>query len=818
MRLPLSKFAFVVTPVMILASALASGQEYYDIAAGAAVSHKDYGSGPNSTVTSVQQMMTGTFSGVQVVSADGAPGAVSSVRIRGVHSLRGDTQPLYVLDGVILNSPLLDADKTFWSDAEDYQTLQNTLDGINPEDIESVTVLKDAAATAIYGSRGGNGVIIITTKRGSEGKFSARWRSNVYFSGIEKKMDFLGVSDWASAVAHSVSGYTDWQKNASRTAVSHAHHLSVDGASGKNDWYMSAGYIDQRGVLDAGRVQNVTANAGLNQKFAGNSVFGVRMNVGYRINEMLMAVSPVGSGSAVKSILMASPISDMGKSTGIYDETYSDWRNAYDDNSKSYSVAPSAYIDAKLGKGFSLKVNAGVDWRSKTRLRWVGSDVLRGREVSGRAGQTSFNTLSYNADAALSYDLESNSGHVVKASLGGAVNGVNWRENIYEGTTFFSEELRATGISLAENVAPYRHTETAQLSVSVYLTAEYTFRNRYTIGGSARVEKLTRYDEALDFDNIYPSAYFVWNVAGEPFLENQNVLSALKLRASWGKSGVQSLRPYGYTDGYITGIAPDFTVDGLTNYYTMRWNNVSTQCNAGLDFGFLDGRISGTIDVYNIGSDDRMQYYYHVPKGSYDGVYSNSASIRNRGVEVSLSADIIRHGNFIWSARASYSFNRNEILDNGCEGDLFGTSAGTFAGKDVIFNVNRNGQSIGSFYGYKSQGIVKEQHTLLAPAFNGTRLQEGDIKFIDVNGDGNVTPEDMTVIGHSLPYSVASFGTTFKWKGLSLDILFDGAFNFDILNVGKLYDVWVTGNYSNITSDTVKKAWPAGNNPRKDAV
>ena len=793
MRFKQLKLAAVLCPALLAASATASGQD-------------------------ISQMMTGRFSGVQVVRSDGAPGSVSAVRIRGVHSLRGDTQPLYVLDGVILNSPLLDADKTFWEDEQDYQALQNTLDFINPEDIESITILKDAAATAIYGSQGGNGVVVITTRRGRENKFAARWNSSVFFSGIEHKQSFLNADDWAAMTGTSVTDDSDWQDVATRLSVSHAHHVSVSGATDKNDYYLSAGYIDRNGIISGSRLQRVSANAGFNQKFAGKSIFGVKMNLGYRINDMIMATSPVGSGSAVKSIWMASPLADNGKSTSFSDETFSDWQNAYDDKSRQYSIATGAYVDAKIWKGLSIKANAGIDWRNKTRLRWVLSDVLRGRAVNGMAGQTSFNVLGYNADATLDYNLETESGHRLDVSAGGGVRGYVYRQNIYEGTTFFSEELRAPGVSLAEKVAPYRHVESGIATPAVYVKAEYSYKGRYFIGATGRVEKLNKYDKSLDFNTIYPSVYAAWNIAEERFLKNQDVVDVLKLRASWGKSGAQTLRPYGYADNFITGVAPEFTVDGLANYYTLRWNNMSRQCNAGLDFSLLDGRINGTLDVYDIESKDAMKYYYHVPGNSYDEAYVNKAVVNNRGVEVSIAADIVRHSDFIWSARAAYAFNRNKVADNGTEGDLFGNQVGKFNGNDLILNVNRNGQSVGAFYGYKSQGIVKKEHTLMTPAFNGTRLKEGDIKFIDMDGDGNVTEKDMTVIGHPLPTGTAVFGTTFTWKSFSLDLLFDGAFDFDVLNVFKMYDVYKDGYPGNVSHKTFHKAYSEGNEPRKNAV
>lgn len=802
----------IVLAVMAGSSVQIHAQDFFGPSKASASQERSATAIEEETAFSFEQLLDGHFAGVQVITNDGAPGSAFTVRIRGVKSFRGDSQPLYILDGVVLNSPLTDADRTFWRDEQDYQSLQNTLDNINPRDIEKIEVLKDAAATAIYGSMGGNGVVIITTKKGSSGKPKTTWNSTVAFSTIQKSQSLLGLKDYIAATGLSPAGEdADWQSESFGLGVSHKHHVGVAGGTDRNAYRLAVGYNDIRGIMQASRVQNATVNASFSQKWGQLSDFGVSLNLGFRKNDMVMASSPLGSSSATKSIWMSAPSSDVQDSPSA-------WIAANDDYSTQYSMAPSMYVNAHLGYGIWFKVNAGFDFRNKARLRWIGDDVTRGKETSGMAGQSGANSMRYNADAAVAYEWGSNPDHSLKAMVGAGILGNTFAENIYEGTTFFSQELRAPGISLSENVAPYRHLENNTLSVATYVSLSYNYKERYFVGASARAEMLDRYDRTLDFKDLYPSAYAAWDIAREGFMAGQNAVNRLKLRFSWGKSGSQQVLPYGYDSYYVTGVAPDFTMDGLTNYYTLRWKNITEQYNVGLDMGFIEDRLQLEANLYRAVSSDAMSYYYHTPGNGYDNVYTNRADILNRGVEVSLKAVLVRKGDFSWDASALFAANRNEILDNGAEGDVMGGTIGKWNGSDVALNVNRVGESVSSFYGYKTQGIVKPEHTLLAPAFNGTRLQEGDLKFIDVTGDGTVDENDMTIIGNPIPEFTASLSTTFRWKDLSIYAALDGAFGFDVANIQRLYDVWNDSNTCNLSTSAYVNAYPDGERARKNAV
>lgn len=694
---------------------------------------------------SVEDLINGHFSGVQVLSDDGAPGSAISVRIRGQRSFRGDSQPLYVLDGVLLNSPLSDLDKTFWSDDQDYQALQNTLDNINPEDIAEIKILKDASALALYGSMGANGVVLITTKKGNANGIRTNWNSTVSVNQAAR--------------------------------VSHKHHVSVSGGNSKNLYYVSAGYRKTNGTLKRSSLELATVDARFEQKFGQTSKFGAMLTMGMRNNSMVMATSPLGSNSSTKSLWSVSPNPKEGNDV---------WTAAYDDDSRQYSVIPNLYLDAALGAGFRFKLNAGFDLRNKTRMRWAGSDLQRAAALEGLAGQASGNSINYNADASFAYNFSQDNSNL-DINFGTQFTGQVFNEYILEGYKFFSQDLRAKGISIAENVAPYRHVENNNWNVSIFANLEYNYGKRYYIGGTVRTEMQNKFDKSIDGRTTYPAIHIGWDIANEAFMADQKVVNTLKITAGAGKSGAKQILPYGYDLNYASGIAPAFYEEGLTNYYEMRWTNLVTQYNVGLDLGMLDNRIVANINAYYSKAKDNLSYYYHTPGQPYTNVYSNKAEVLNKGIEFSVSADIIRSGDFTWNLAANYAYNHNEILSTGSIEAAMGHSVGKWDGKEIIPNANLTGSSVGAFYGYKSQGTVKAEHTLLTPAFFGTRLKEGDVKFIDVDGDGNVTEADQTIIGNSLPKHLVAFNTKFTWRTLSLYAAFDGAMGHQVANLRKFY-------------------------------
>ena len=643
-----------------------------------------------STAAGIEEFFSGAgAAGVGIRPTDGAPGAGFSTLIRGLKSFRGTAEPLFILDGVILNPTTRDAAPAFQNDESDYQAVQNTLASINPNDIEKIEVLKDAASTAIYGSQGANGVIVITTKMGMKGE-TVRYHSNIGVSTMGHDVEMLPASDYLAMMKQANPGFDaqggaiDWSGQAVRTAITHSHHISVSGAKDRTRHYLSLGYSGDQGILrrtDQG-ILNLRAN--FERTINKNSLIGVRGNFGHVRNNMTQGTSPLGSMSTLKAMTEAAPMRNTVKYGSQLDDTAEGWLSAYDDEASQYFVQQSLYFKAALTEGLTFDVAGGIDYRGKERMRWVGSDVWRGAEEQGRAAKSNIRAIGYNVSAHFAYDRTFGAKHHLTAMLGGTFEGSNSVNHINEGYKFFKEDLRATGIQLAENVQPSHVVRLQSQQTALFASACYTFDNRYTIHAGVRGDYTFRYDNSLDDTALYPWASAAWNIAAEPFMQHAGAISALTLRGGWGRSGRQALDPYLFNESYITGTAPDITIEnGITNYYDVRWTGLNDEWNVGLEAGLFNDRIRLTANYYDSRSEDKLRYYYHKRTGDYKEIYANSARILNRGVEVGVQARLIERKEWSWDLGATFSYNHNRILATGAEndGDVFGNSTGEWFGR-----------------------------------------------------------------------------------------------------------------------------------------
>ena len=769
------------------------------------------------------------ISGVFIRQSDGAPGSAFSTIVRGLKSFRGTSEPLYILDGVLLNPATTDAASAFFNDGSDYQAVQNTLLSINPSDIDKIEILKDAAATAVYGSSGANGVVIITTKSGRDitGE-KITWHSNVGFSTMAGGPDMLSGTEYMAMMQAKNPGLgitgtpEDWSAAVTRTALVHSHHVSASGTKGRFRHYLSLAYSDEQGVIDRTGTNTLNFKVNLERSFAKNSFFGMRSNFGHTGYDMTMGTTPIGAMSTIKAMTEGIPLRDRTALGTHLDDTAEGWISGYDDNSGRYFIQQSVYVKAQLAKGLVMDLSGGIDYRSIERRRWMGSEIYHGAVEDGRAGQSNDRAIAYNADLKFFYDNVFGEKHRLTATLGTTFNGTSNTNFIIEGYKFFMEDLRADGLELAENRQPSRIIRAQSQQAAVFLSAGYSFDSRYSVSAGIRGDYTLRYDSKFGDAAMYPWVSAAWDIAEEAFLSDSDVVSQLKLHGGWGRSGRQKLDPYLFNGTYITGVDPQIVLeDGIANYYDIRWTSMNDEWNIGLDLGFLNDRVTLSAKYYDSRTKDELRYYHHARKGDYSEIYSNAARVANKGVEIGLQGRIIDSGDWKWSLGASFNYNHNSILSTGAadNADIFGKSAGEWCGQDVTVNVNRKGESVGSFYGYPSQGTVSESHLLFTPPFHGIRLQEGDIKFIDSNGDTRVDENDRTVIGDPNPSFYYGLSTSVSWKGLNLSVTLDGAADFDIMNLNLLNTAtYRTDNPSNLRKEYYLEAYPAGNRPRLDAT
>ncbi len=769
--------------------------------------------------------------GLGIRPTDGAPGAAFGIEIRGLKSFRGTAEPLIMLDGVMLNLASRDAAQAFRNDPDDYQALQNTLSAIDPNDIEKIEVLKDAASTAIYGIYGANGVIVITTKMGGRGNARGEvvnYHNNIGISTMFRGEPMLSGPEYTAMMQTAnpdmaIAGTpADMTAAATRTALVHSHYVSASGTKDRMRHFLSLGYDSQRGVIDRTDRNSLNLRVNLERSINKGSLIGVRGTFGHTHTDMTQGTAPLGAMSTVKAMSMAMPLHASAAFGSSLDDTSAKWLSAYDDAASEYFVTQSLYFKAALVKGLSLNVEGGIDYRSKERMRWVGSDVWRGAVEQGRAAKSDNRLLNYNVSAHFRYENTFGGKHALTALLGATFDGNARVNNLLEGYKFFNETLRAQGIQLAENVQPSDVVRTSSQQTGLFASATYRFDDRYTINAGVRGDYTLDYDPGFGDMACYPWVSASWNLMSESFMPRHGIVSQLNLRGGWGRSGRQVLDTYDNGENYITGIAPELEFEnGITNYYDIRWNALNEEWNVGVDFGMFGDRLTVSAGYYDSESTDRLRYYYHKRTGDYRPVYSNSAVVSNRGVEVGIDGAIVSGKEWNFSLGASFSYNRNCIERTGAagNGDVFGNSVGRWLDRDVTVNINRSGHSVGSFYGYPSQGIVESRHMLYTPPFQGQRLQEGDIKLIDTDGDGNVTEADRTVIGNPLPIYRYGLTADVSWRNLKLSVAMDGAADFDIMNLNLLNTAtYRTGNASNLQRSAYAEAYPAGRQPRMNAT
>lgn len=765
--------------------------------------------------------------GVWVRPSDGAPGASFNVLIRGLKSFRGTAEPLYILDGVMLNPVTQDAASAFRQDPNDWQAPQNVLASIVPADIERIEVLRDAAATAIYGSQGANGVVVITTRMGRERGERVDYRSDVGFSVVGHMPEVLRGEEYLAMMRRANPGVAwegmpaDPAASALRTALRHGHYVSAQGAGERMRHFLSLGYDNEQDVVQRTGQRALRARVNVERTLGEKGLLGMRSNFGHVRTDMTQATAPLGSMSTLKAMTQGVPLRGHAPFGSQWGDTAEGWLRAYDDVAGEYFVQQALYFKAALARGLRLDLTAGIDYRSKERKRWVGSEVVRGAEEQGRAALSDSRILDYNAAATFVYERLLGGKHALSGRLGVVFDGKNRTNYLNEGYKFFKEDLRAEGIQLAENIQPTHIVRTRSQQTGAYLSACYTYDGRYTLTGGLRGDYAFRYDNSLDDVALYPWVSASWDIASEAFMPRGGAVSQLRLRGGWGRSGAQAFDPYLFNAGYITGEDPGIEIEnGIYNYYDIRWTTLNDEWNVGFDAGLLDDRLVLSATWYDAKGRDCLRYYRHGRTGDWREVYANAARVGNRGLELELKSRPIDRREWKWTLGATFGYNRNRVLETGVAdgGDVFGNSVGRWNGSEVVVNVNRRGEGVGSFYGYESQGIVEERHLLHTPPYEGVRPQAGDVKLIDRNGDGNVTAEDRGIIGNPNPSYFYGLTTRLAWRNLSLQLTTDGAADFDILNLDLLGQAtFAAGNPSNLRRATFREAYPAGTQPRLNA-
>ncbi|APY08241.1 hypothetical protein BWZ20_07975 [Winogradskyella sp. J14-2] len=824
----------------------------------------------------VEQLLQGRVAGVLVQSAF-EPGAANSIRIRGLNSLTGNTQPLYVVDGIIVDSATEDTLDPL-SSGNSYLSPQGGITGLSPRDIESIEVLKDASATAIYGSRGANGVIIITTKKGQKGEAKFTFNTSTRLGFVTNEIDVLGTRDYVDyqndvranqgfnpsyfvypdgSIANfqndeqfmldnantieRIEG-VDWSEDIFKMAVTNKYRLAVSGGSENSDYYISGGFLQNEGVVPRAIAKSTDFNAKFNTNLSGKLELSTKIAAQHTQNFASKGTENLGgtSNSIIRQLVSGAPIIGQvdnfeGDEFDISLDGPRAWVSDYDDESKESRLLGALKLDYKLSKAFTYRVTVGADYRVKERQIWFGTALRRGALVNGEAGLSNLERFRYNIDNTLMFKHRFNRNHRINGTVGFIIDQRQSTFKTASATDFPLQDLRANGITTGQNQQPvFYYTEEESL-LSYLGRINYTMFDKYLFTATFRADGSSKF-RGNNRWGYFPAFAFAWKMKEENFLKDSKLISQAKLRLGWGLTGNQAIDPYStitrfnltqspYSDeagNPLTSIVPQ----NLRNP-TLKWETTS-QYNAGLDFGFANDRVTGSVDVYYKNIYDLLLNAQIAPSNGFEATFVNRGELINKGIEFAINADIVSNDDFQWNVYGNIAFNRNEVGDLGFPPAQFGTQTySAYLGRQIsggnFFKTEANifieGEEPALFYGYATNGIVSNQEDVdNAPSFNGTPAQLGDVYLVDQNDDGVIDNNDLTIIGNPNPDFNYGFGTSLTYKNWSLSALFNGVYGNDIANGNLLREAYADNASTNVRSEAYFNAWtpdnPDGTFPR----
>jgi TonB-linked outer membrane protein, SusC/RagA family len=736
----------------------------------ATVTAKDFQQG---VITTPEQLIAGKVAGVTVTSNGGSPGAGSVIRIRGGASLNASNDPLIVIDGVPLN-------------VTNIYGASNPLSLINPNDIASFTVLKDAAATAIYGSRASNGVIIITTKKGSAGSPQFNFSTQVSASMRAKKLNVQSADDFRRYVdslgggtfdnVHTYKSLlgnanTDWQDEIYQTAISTDNNISVSGSAKNTPYRLSLGYLNQEGILRTDRLQRISGGVLLSPRLL-NDHLKIDINLKGAYNKSRFA-----NNAAISSAVWFDPTQPVHAPSPYGD--YFEWASV-DPNTGSVTLNklaprnPLALLElyhnnSNVQRSYgNIQFDYSFHFLPELHANLnLGYDVARGEGTTDVPAFAAQNFLDGGQRNKYSNSINNKVGEFYLnytkdiAAINSNINftaGYGYYNNLSTNDNY--PNIRANGDTIPGSKPLFANDKPENTLISYYGRLIYTFNNKYILASSIRTDGSSRFSPDTRW-GVFPSLAFTWQMGREPFLQSLKALSDLKLRLSYGVTGNQDgidLYPYLSTyslsgNGSLVQFGNNWYSMGTPRAYdaTIKWEQTATY-NAGIDYGFFNSRINGSIDFYFKKTKDLLNVT-PIPAGSnFSGtILTNVGNVEVKGVELAINANLIKSNRYAWVIGFNAAFNESEITN------LTATKDSTFPGSltgNGIIQINSVGYQANSFYVYHQQ------------YYNGKPV-EG--VYVDVNGDGIINQNDLYRYKSPFPKFTLGFSTQFSFGRWALN-------------------------------------------------
>lgn len=754
--------------------------------------------------SSLNQGLSGRIAGVNVSSNSGRPGGRANIRIRGASSISVSNNPLYVIDGVILNAVELGNGST-------------PIDYINPNDIASIEVLKDASSTAIYGARGANGVILVTTKRGTSGGGKVTYDSDFSIGVVPKKLpvlnsrEFLQVEEtlYANAAKYDPVGWatgtkytdpklkrtnpllfdssgnplydTDWQDETFQKAFTQNHQLGLTGGSEKGSYGAFLNYRNENGI----------ARESWQKRFAGRFVFDSQIKSWLKVGGTLgytdqneKQIDQLGGGgiTAMRQVLEALPIIPVKYPDGKW-ASNRDYPGMEGGDSPLRVVAERLFYlrtQTMLGNMYaSIRLADGLELRST-----VGTNVINQREDyfaaaglqyisnNGDASITSRRFNSWQFENYLTYAKEFGKIHSVNAVLGLSWQHVDRFDNAARSQNFTDTYFQFNNLGAGATALAPSSSASAYGLNSYFARLNYSLMDKYLVTFTGRIDGSSKFGDANRYA-FFPSAALAWRVSEEEFLKNVSAISNLKIRASYGATGNSEIPAYRALAGLQSY---DVIFGGARNIGTgvnrmsnsnLQWEKTQ-QVDFGIELGILSNRLSFELDLYRR-KVNKMLLDAPLPLSSgYGSIFTNVGSMENKGVEFAVNSTNIKSGDFSWSTTFNISVNKNKVLALSGGSDIF-------SGNTIV----RVGEPVGSFFGRVHEGTWSTAEAEVAKKYN---MLPGDVKYKDLNNDGAINDNDRAIIGKGIPDGFGTFLNTFQYKALSLTVDLQYMYGNDVLD------------------------------------
>ncbi|MGV8814384.1 MAG: TonB-dependent receptor [Gelidibacter sp.] len=735
-------------------------------------------------VSGVDGILQGQASGVQVSQNSGTPGGEMSVRIRGLSSISGSSQPLYIIDGIPVTTG------NFGMIGYEGQG-SSAITDLNPNDIESISILKDASATAIYGARASNGIVLITTKRGKTQKSVVT--ASVY-TGVQRawnRLDMLNSRQWmeyrndltkstvfTQEQMNNITVDTDWQDVIFRTAPINSYELSATGGSDKTKYYMGGTMFKQEGILigtDYKRLNGrVNLDHELSEKFSIGTSIGLTYSKTNRVEGDQTTQGPLPNGISTPAIFPVFNPDGSYNQNGPYSNPVSIANEAINQNF-SYRTNSNVYLDYRITPDLTFTTKWGVDFLNFREHAFESRKTVQGAKYNGLGFETYSNIINVVSNNILKYKHDFDK-HKIEFLAGYSFESYEYRNSFIRGQDYADDNLQY--ISAASTIVSASASATDTGLRSYFGRANYNYDNKYLFDASGRFDTSTKFGEN-NRTGFFPAGSVAWRVIEEEFLKDSNIFSDLKLRASYGLTGNDDISPFLFSELYGNtsyGGQPAIYPSNIPNP-DLKWET-TRQLNLGLNLGFFNDRLAITADYYDKQTNDLLLSRPLPLSSGFSSITQNVGKVENKGIEITVSSRNFV-GEFIWSTLFNISGNRNKVLElyNGQPIDDIGRGG----------NRIMEGQPIGIFYSFESLGVDPST---------------GDIVYADTNFDGVITSEDRTIVGNPHPDFIGGLTNNFSYRGFDFSVFLQGSYGNDVFNGSRLYLESLQGGDNQIAAVT----------------